>query len=129
MECFFGAPDFSQAWSFCVVVSEYYVWSADLSGRQSKTHANLKVRAPKPAKNVANLKAHLLGIRNCRAPQPTNKPMRTLRFALPKNYTCGKKRRLDEALFFGAPDFNLHDLFVWSFRSIMFGAPTFQVGK
>ena len=45
-----GAPDFSQAWSFCVVVSEYYVWSADLSGRQSKTHANLKVRAPKPAK-------------------------------------------------------------------------------
>ncbi len=38
-------------------------------GRQSRTHANLKVRAPKPATRTdANLKAHLLGTRSCRAP-------------------------------------------------------------
>jgi len=57
-----------------VVVSEYYVWSADLSGRQIRTFANLKVRAPKPAtKTDANLKAHLLGIRSCRAPKPATR--------------------------------------------------------
>ena len=94
---FFGAPDFSQAWSFCVVVSEYYVWSADLSGRQSKTHANLKVRAPKPAKNVANLKAHLLGIRNCRAPKPAKNPCESKGSRSQRNIRS-TKHRLDEAL-------------------------------
>ena len=91
---FFGAPDFSQAWSFCVVVSEYYVWSADLSGRQSRTHANLK--------------AHLLEIRSCRAPK-SKRYVTEVR--APKGIYAVQNKDSVEC-FFRAPDFNLPGLFV-----------------
>ena len=97
-----------------MVVSEYYVWSADLSGRQIRTFANLKVRAPDRQRTYANLKAHLLGLSSCRAPD---------------EYARGKKRQLNEVLFLERPILVRHGLFVWLFRSIMFGAPTLQVGK
>ena len=74
-----------------MVVSEYYVWSADLSGRQIRTFANLKVRAPKPATRTdANLKAHLL---------------ENVAAALPKEHTQ-YETKIRWSAFFGAPDFS-----------------------